>query len=273
VSLPITKSDDYHGSKTYKSFLLIDSNESLCIENEELFTKKLKCQDTDRLKVVSIFGNTGDGKSHTLNQFFNSQDVFKTSNEQSSCTIGVWSAYHPELKVLFLDTEGLLGLTNNENQRMRLLLKVLAISDIVIYRTRAERLHRDLFSFLGTASMAFCKHFSAALNALGDPQSLGPAVVIFHETHNTKPLRPCECGFSGSLVLHLIRFIWSSRSIQQRRGLPEKGNHGRFIGSESVLFVEVSGFENSLLGRTCNRLAFVGTLASKPPTRPRISNN
>ena len=56
---------------------------------------------------------------------------------------------------------GDLGL--NENHRTRQLLKVLAISDIVIYKTRAERLHTDLFYFMGDASKAYNEHFSAEL--------------------------------------------------------------------------------------------------------------
>lgn len=75
---------------------------------------------------------------------------------------------------------------------MRLLLKVLAISDIAIYRTRSERLHRDLFTFLGTASKAFYKHFSGALQSLGlpgPPTSLGPAIFVFHETLNTQTIK------------------------------------------------------------------------------------
>jgi zinc finger FYVE domain-containing protein 1 len=51
----------------------------------------------------------------------------------------------------------------NENHRTRQLLKVLAISDIVIYKTRAERLHTDLFYFMGDASKAYNEHFSAEL--------------------------------------------------------------------------------------------------------------
>lgn len=78
-----------------------------------------------RVKVVSIFGNTGDGKSYTLNHaLFNGDDIFRTSNEQDSCTLGVWAAFDPKLNVICLDTEGLLGTTRNKNQRMRLLLKV-----------------------------------------------------------------------------------------------------------------------------------------------------
>ncbi|XP_063697419.1 zinc finger FYVE domain-containing protein 1-like [Culicoides brevitarsis] len=173
------------------SFLLMDGKEKLRISNDQ-FIKKLTCSPESKIKVVSIFGNTGDGKSHTMNHtFFGGEEVFRTSSEQRSCTLGVWAAYQPSLNTLCLDTEGLLGVTPNENQRTRMLLKVLAISDIIIYRTRSERLHSDMFTFLGTASKAFVKHFAQALQSLGlpePPQALGPAVVIFHETRNTKIL-------------------------------------------------------------------------------------
>lgn len=94
-----------------QSFLLIDGREHLKVSSAEHFVKNLNCAAKDlKIKVVSIFGNTGDGKSHTLNQtFFNGQEVFRTSNEQSSCTLGVWAAFDPALKVICLDTEGLLG--------------------------------------------------------------------------------------------------------------------------------------------------------------------
>ena len=40
------------------------------------FLQQLGCQRTAKVKVVSIFGNTGDGKSHTLNHtFFNGREV------------------------------------------------------------------------------------------------------------------------------------------------------------------------------------------------------
>lgn len=69
------------------------------------------------------------------------------------------------------------------------------MSDIIIYRTRAERLHNDMFSFLGDASAAYTKHFSQELeeacvrcNIDGPMSVLGPAVIIFHETQHTKVL-------------------------------------------------------------------------------------
>lgn len=121
----------------------------------------------------------------------------------------------------------------NQGQRTRLLLKVLAISDVVIYRTHADRLHDDLFKFLGDASEAYMKHFTRELKAtttrcgLDVPLStLGPAVIIFHETVHTKLLgsgtldllttdnflkcpfrKNCKTSFEVILSLHPI---WSS---------------------------------------------------------------
>lgn len=164
------------------------------------FITKLSCHGQTNMKVVSIFGNTGDGKSHTLNHtFFDSKEVFATSSSQLSCTVGVWAAYDGVNHAIILDTEGLLGVSGNQNQRTRLLLKVLAISDIIIYRTRAERLHTDMFTFLGDASDAYLKHFTKELKDATERChmdvplcSLGPAVIIFHETQHTHLLGMSE---------------------------------------------------------------------------------
>lgn len=92
------------------SFLLIDGRENLKVSSPEQFVSKLNCGKDSKVKVVSIFGNTGDGKSHTLNRtFFDGREIFPTSNEQNSCTLGVWAAFDPSLDVICLDTEGLLG--------------------------------------------------------------------------------------------------------------------------------------------------------------------
>ncbi|XP_077579248.1 zinc finger FYVE domain-containing protein 1 isoform X1 [Stigmatopora nigra] len=179
-----------------RSFLLVDDQENLQVNNEVDFVEKLNCSDVGGVKVLSIFGNTGDGKSHTLNHIlFNGESVFFTSKSSSSCTVGVWAAYDPSLSLVALDTEGLLGAAANQNQRMRLLLKVLAVSDIVIYRTRAERLHNDMFQFLSSASGAYLKHFTPELRALSSrcgldvPLScLGPSVIVFQETTHTQLL-------------------------------------------------------------------------------------
>ena len=47
------------------------------------------------VNVLSIFGNTGDGKSHTLNHvFFAGQEVFATSSSQVNVFIGVDFSYY-----------------------------------------------------------------------------------------------------------------------------------------------------------------------------------
>uniref|UniRef100_A0A8D3BX28 Si:ch211-11n16.2 n=1 Tax=Scophthalmus maximus TaxID=52904 RepID=A0A8D3BX28_SCOMX len=188
-----------------RSFLLVDEQENLQVRDESEFLDRLGCGEVAGVKVLSIFGNTGDGKSHTLNHIlFGGESVFYTSKSPSSCTVGVWAAYDPTLGLVALDTEGLLGAAANQNQRMRLLLKVLAVSDIVIYRTRAERLHNDMFHFLSNASGAYLKHFTPELRALSSRcgldvplSSLGPAVVVFQETTHTQLL-----GHESKVVGH-----------------------------------------------------------------------
>jgi zinc finger FYVE domain-containing protein 1 len=180
-----------------ESILLVNSEEQLMVQSADELVKRLGIDEKECVKVVSIFGNTGDGKSHTLNHaFFDGREVFSTSPRQSSCTIGVWCAYDPAHHTLFLDTEGLLGATSKHLERTRLLLKILAISDIVIYRTRADRLHNDMYTFLNNASDVYEKYFATELQAVGEklkldkPQlrQLGPVVVIFHETQHTELL-------------------------------------------------------------------------------------
>jgi zinc finger FYVE domain-containing protein 1 len=162
---------------------------------QNLQQQQQQLNDDKLVKCVAIFGNTGDGKSHTLNHtFFNGRNIFTTSQKQETCTMGVWCAYDSITNSLIFDTEGLLGTTSNENKRLRLLLKVLAISDVIIYRTRAERLHNDLFKFLSDASVAYLKYFTKELKTaasklkLDTISSLGPCCVIFHETQHTDTL-------------------------------------------------------------------------------------
>mgnify|MGYP002655284242 CR=1 FL=1 len=177
-----------------KSFVIIDSRENFLATDLEAFRKKLGLSNIDtKMKVVAIFGNSGDGKSHTMNNvFFNGEEIFKMSPEQNSCTMGV-NCYYQKFfynhEVLCIDTEGLQGVTQNENQQHRMLMKVLAISDIIIYRTRAERLSLEMYKFLSTASKTYLKHFSPMLHgATSTATAKGPDVIIFHETHNTRPL-------------------------------------------------------------------------------------
>lgn len=229
------------GADDCRSFLLLDQTEQLSVDSGTSFCTKLGCDASSTGKVVSILGNTGEGKSHTLNHtFFNGEEVFATSNQQDSCTSGVWTSFDPNLQVVVLDTEGMLGLASNENIRTRLLLKVLAVSDVVIYRTRAERLHNDLFYFLGDASKAYNKHFKQELNRVGEQNSysenfensvssLGPTVIVFHETMHTdilsggsggdpeKSLRDRFCALKQDIsAFSKIRYVGTRSDVAGR---------------------------------------------------------
>ena len=231
------------GADNKHSFLLCEGvQDTLTVTSAQEFALKLGCgldspkgspvgedgedkwSNLPNAKVVSIIGNTGEGKSYALNRTFftreddhddNSsfQEVFSTSPSPESCTMGVWAAYEPLLKLIILDTEGMLGnagtfhdgqdngseLAVNENHRTRQLLKVLALSDVVIYKSRAERLHTDLFYFLGDASKAYNEHFSAELQKVKcdhgtNSMSMGPTIIIFHETRYTDVLNDCKNG-------------------------------------------------------------------------------
>ncbi|XP_069064189.1 zinc finger FYVE domain-containing protein 1-like isoform X1 [Pleurodeles waltl] len=218
------------------SFLLVDEEENLQVKDEETFLTKLGCTEDQTVKVLSIFGNTGDGKSHTLNHmFFGGKEVFRTSSSQDSCTMGVWAAYDPVHSLIILDTEGLLGATCKQNQRQRLLLKILAVSDVVIYRTKAERLHNDMFVFLGNASVAYLKFFTRELKALSNRcglevplSSLGPAAIVFQETSRTTLLG------NGSKTL------WTAEMQLQKRFndlnlTADAFSSMRYVGTQTVV--------------------------------------
>ncbi|KAG5447571.1 Zinc finger FYVE domain-containing protein 1 [Clonorchis sinensis] len=179
-----------------RSVQLVNEEEKLNFDDCESFAAELGCPMDQLLKVVAIVGNTGDGKSYTMNHtFFDRSEVFLTSSSQCTCTTGVWAAYAPSQNCLVLDTEGLLGTTLNQNQHRRLLLKVFAVADIVIYLTKAPRLHADMFTFLADASDSFAQHFRPELETLAKQNrlpwshgQLGPAVIVFQETRHTDPL-------------------------------------------------------------------------------------
>eukprot|EP00282_Hemiselmis_andersenii_P021942 CAMPEP_0172036040 /NCGR_PEP_ID=MMETSP1041-20130122/21936_1 /TAXON_ID=464988 /ORGANISM="Hemiselmis andersenii, Strain CCMP439" /LENGTH=200 /DNA_ID=CAMNT_0012693211 /DNA_START=48 /DNA_END=647 /DNA_ORIENTATION=+ len=126
--------------------------------------------------------------------FFNGDPIFETSDRQDSCTAGAWAAFDPISRAIVVDTEGMQAVSANENARLRLLLKVLALSDVVIYCSKAERLHQDMFLFLEDASASYCFYFSseiaraASLCGSSSTSSVGPHLVIYHETRNTQPL-------------------------------------------------------------------------------------
>eukprot|EP00094_Tigriopus_californicus_P012713 TCALIF_12290-PA protein Name:"Similar to ZFYVE1 Zinc finger FYVE domain-containing protein 1 (Homo sapiens)" AED:0.02 eAED:0.02 QI:61/1/1/1/1/0.75/4/514/657 len=186
-----------HADEQPWSFTLLNDHEQLCVDTPEAFAAKLGCLPEQKAKVVAIVGNAGEGKSFTLNHvFFDGQEIFPTSADPHSGTLGVSAVFQPCQNLLVLDTEGFLG-QGHENRRTRQLLKVLAVSDIVIVKTQAERLHNDLFHFLGDAAKAYEEHFSAELKRVSQAIGrLGPLVIIFHETRHTAPLKLSEAGLT-----------------------------------------------------------------------------
>ena len=92
----------------------------------------------------------------------------------------MWAAFQPLVNAVFLDTEGFSGNSGNLNSRKRLLLKVMSLSDVVIYKTRSERLSDEVLQNLADASEAHYRFFA---NKIGGGGPLpGPSVVICHET-------------------------------------------------------------------------------------------
>ncbi|XP_071478503.1 zinc finger FYVE domain-containing protein 1-like [Diadema antillarum] len=248
--------------------LLVNDAEVLQVKTAQSFVEKLQCQGKPPIKVISIFGNTGDGKSHTLNHtFFHGQEVFHTSPTQESCTIGVWAAYDEKTNIVVIDTEGLLGVSANENKRTRLLLKVIAISDVIIYRTRADRLHRDLFQFLGDASKAYLKHFTPELkltlekcNIKGPVSTLGPAVIVFHETTHTLPL--------GAAATHASRSRTKSADTLLQERFKEHGCHMDAFSCVQYIGVQtIEGLTNfsSLRAAILNHVNNSSVRSPRPP--------
>lgn len=69
------------------------------------------------------------------------------------------------------------------------------MSDVIIYKTDAGRLHSDMFMFLSESSSAFQQHFSKELRDVIErskmsvtTNSIAPAAIVFHETRRTELL-------------------------------------------------------------------------------------
>ncbi len=147
------------------------------MKDEEDFVNRLGCRQDELLKVVSIFGNTGEGKSHTLNHtFFLGREVFKTSPTQESCTVGVWAAMDPVHRVVVIDTEGLLGAGMGQ------------IMDLF------NSMNKQGLKCGGRESQIICK------------------LTDFHYVFPQEPIRVSEPGFSSRSWLSLM---WSSTEPMQ----------------------------------------------------------
>lgn len=243
------------------SVRLIDDEERILFDDVETLAWQLGCPLNRPVKLIAIVGNTGDGKSHTLNHAFcGGLDVFVTSPSQVTCTIGIWAAYLPKDGYLLIDTEGLLGASPNPNRQKRLLLKVFALADVVIYRTMSDRLHSDMFTFLADASDAFAGHFRPDLEALAERTGLpwtsgelGPAVVIFQETQHTKPLDQLR-GLDS--VGHDL--------LSDRLGSAEPSSEKLSTLSSNFISDRIKAMKRNV--NAFSALIYVGTQTKIPPT-------
>ena len=76
------------------SFLLLDGDDNVTVQDFAEFCRKLGCDPSVRdAKVVSIVGNTGDGKSYALNQIFFPRDQQEHADDDPLACISliVWS--------------------------------------------------------------------------------------------------------------------------------------------------------------------------------------
>ena len=67
------------------------------------------------------------------------------------------------------------GADPDEILRKRMLLKVLAVADVVVLCTKAERIPNDLLLFLGDASKTYNEHFSLELRRVHQVNRLSAA--------------------------------------------------------------------------------------------------
>ncbi|XP_043264468.1 zinc finger FYVE domain-containing protein 1-like isoform X4 [Colletes gigas] len=204
--------------RTFKSFLLIDEQEYLKVSTAKQFVEKLNCSAKDvKVKVVSVFGNIGDGKSHMLNQtFFKGKEVFKTSNKQNSCTIGVWAAFDPLLNVICLDTEDDLESAENilKTQFNQMKLETEAFSSIKYVGVQATNSTTDYRQFLTTikneinnTSVRSARHprlvydILKILNDRFSEKIDNFSNILFPDQYFTCPVKclSCECRCSNSM--------------------------------------------------------------------------
>lgn len=106
-----------------------------------------------------------------------------------------------------------------------------------------------MYKFLATASKTFLKHFSPMLHADCASTAKGPDVIIFHETHNTRPLTSSniETSFDNDEA-NLSFFLVDLNDESPERVIKEKF---------SDMKLKIDAF---------NSLHYVGIRTTHPPT-------
>uniref|UniRef100_A0A6A7FVX9 Zinc finger FYVE domain-containing protein 1 n=1 Tax=Hirondellea gigas TaxID=1518452 RepID=A0A6A7FVX9_9CRUS len=201
---------------TRRPCMLLDKNENLRVEDPVYFVKRMGLDNSNidtPLKVLTVVGNIGEGKSHVLNQlFFDGREVFPTSNnsvrqcstEDITESIGAVSGTITK-GVLVLDTE---GKTSNSVQNVytnRIIYKAMAVSDIILYRCRSERLQPDMYEFLSHFARMYHSIFKSDIQKLmpgsDNFYSNSPSLVIFHDTRNTELFTTGEKGTPSEQIM------------------------------------------------------------------------
>ena len=153
--------------------------------------------------------------------------------------MGVCSALDPTGRTLIFDTEGRLGLTTNDHIRNRLLLKILSISDVIIYRTRASKLPNDMFQFLSDASNIFSKYAREEIEHVTKERRKGPALIVFHETQHTGILHGNDDATTEQIRERFERMNLSYdafRAIEYVGIRTNEGNRSDFASIKATIF-------------------------------------
>eukprot|EP00923_Selenidium_pygospionis_P003412 GHVN01005416.1.p1 GENE.GHVN01005416.1~~GHVN01005416.1.p1 ORF type:complete len:867 (-),score=83.19 GHVN01005416.1:2248-4650(-) len=175
-----------------------------CNVNE--FCSTFQRKPGQKVNVVSIIGEAGEGKSHALNHlFFGGSPVFPTNQSPRKACPCIWAALSrgsgsdPSTLVfeaeglpssLFSGYESVLAFSKSTNalkiQAVRVLTILMSISDVIVYRKRCERLQWHVLSFVEAMGQVIARLRCEANMDATNPNM--PSVVIFHETRWTYPL-------------------------------------------------------------------------------------
>ncbi|PHJ25118.1 zinc finger fyve domain-containing protein 1-like [Cystoisospora suis] len=180
---------------------------------------------------------------------------------------------------IIMDTEGLLGVCEDEASRLRMLMVVLAVADICIVCKSSERLTVDLFQFLNAASNIYLQHLRPSLREALELQAVpahpnGPACLIYHQLLYDKPLmtrttlaaattsdvcpssfsHPTARGTAGQSVTASGGRQWDNsghpgRSAHGLLGTGEDRHRGWLTVMDSSTFLELFNAAFSIQGR------------------------
>ena len=108
-------------------------------------------------KVIAIVGPSRSGKSTKLCNLIGRAGAFRIGNQTDGVTKGIWiwkgNTYHqfaagePPTRIIFLDTEGLGDIENDESWDLKLLTLSVLLSSEIIFNLK-ERISREVLDQL-----------------------------------------------------------------------------------------------------------------------------